>query len=75
MRSEEKAKLPVASLPASYLPHFYLGYARFERGDCAGALAAWAESERQGVAPRLPEFEVARRGRKTCEERTRASAR
>ena len=67
-RGEEKAKLPVKLFLRPYLPHFYLGYARFERGDCAGALAAWAESERQGVATRLPDFELARRGRKTCEE-------
>jgi len=69
MRSEEKMKLPVRLFLRPYLPHFYLGNARFERGDCAGALAAWAESERQGVAPKLPEFETARRGRKTCEQR------
>ena len=70
-RGEEKMKLPVKLFLRPYLPHFYLGYARFERGDCAGALAAWAESERQGVSSRLPEFDFARRGRKTCEERDR----
>jgi hypothetical protein len=70
-RTEEKLKLPVKLFLRPYLPHFYLGYARFERGDCAGALAAWAESERQGVATKLPDFEVARRGRKSCEERSR----
>ena len=74
MRSEEKMKLPVRLFLRPYLPHFYLGNARFERGDCAGALAAWAESERQGVAPKLPEFETARRGRKACEERASARA-
>ena len=70
-RGEEKMKLPVKLFLRPYLPHFYLGYARFERGDCAGALAAWAESERQGVSSRLPEFDFARRGRKSCEERDR----
>ncbi len=70
-RGEEKVKLPVKLFLRPYLPHFYLGYARFERGDCAGALAAWAESERQGVSTRLPDFDLARRGRRTCEERDR----
>jgi hypothetical protein len=70
-RTEEKLKLPVKLFLRPYLPHFYLGQARYERGDCAGALAAWAESERQGVATKLPDFEVARRGRKSCEERSR----
>ncbi|MFK7956038.1 MAG: hypothetical protein AB8B96_08085 [Lysobacterales bacterium] len=32
-----------------YLPHFYLGEARFRAGDCAGALNAWQESERRGI--------------------------
>jgi hypothetical protein len=74
MRSEEKMKLPVRLFLRPYLPHFYLGNARFERGDCAGALAAWAESERQGVATKLPEFDTARRGRRICEERASARA-
>jgi hypothetical protein len=36
-----------------YLPHFYLGDVLLEDGDCPGALAAWAESERQNVATQL----------------------
>jgi len=32
-----------------YLPHYYLGQATFELGDCRAALAAWEESLRQGV--------------------------
>ena len=32
-----------------YVPHYYLGLARFEKGDCPGALEAWAESERREV--------------------------
>jgi hypothetical protein len=70
-RGEEKSKLPVRLFLKPYLPHFYLGWALFERGDCPGALAAWAESERQGIAPRLADFEVARRGRETCGARSR----
>jgi len=73
-RKEEKAKLPVRLFLRPYLPHLYLGYARFESGDCAGALAAWAESERQGVAPRLQEFDLARRGRRECGQRDQQRA-
>ena len=36
-----------------YVPWYYLGLARYHQDDCAGALEAWAESERQGVAPTL----------------------
>ncbi|MEM9532248.1 MAG: hypothetical protein AAGA23_15140 [Pseudomonadota bacterium] len=32
-----------------YLPYFYLGEARFQQGDCTGALAAWQEAENRGV--------------------------
>lgn len=32
-----------------YVPHYHLGRALYHQGDCAGALAAWAASERQGV--------------------------
>jgi hypothetical protein len=62
-------KLPARFFLRPYVPHFYLGYARFERGDCEGALASWAESERQGVLPRLPEADLARRGREECRRR------
>ena len=33
-----------------YLPHLALGIARCENGDLAGAVASWAESDRQGAA-------------------------
>lgn len=35
-----------------YLPHFHLGEAFLERNECAAALAAWDESERQAVVRR-----------------------
>jgi hypothetical protein len=38
-----------------YLPHYYLGVALYYLNDCAGALAEWRESERQGVIARTPE--------------------
>ena len=70
-RPDEKMKLPVRFFLRPYVPHFYLGYARFKSGDCAGALAAWAESQRQGVLAKLPEADLARRGRDDCEQRAR----
>ena len=35
-----------------YVPYFFLGEALFRRMDCGGALTAWEESDRQGVARR-----------------------
>jgi hypothetical protein len=70
-RDEEKLKLPGRLFMRPYVPHFYLGMARFEAGDCAGAIAAWAESDRQGVLAKLPEADVARRGREECADRAR----
>ncbi|HVR28120.1 MAG TPA: hypothetical protein VMS86_01185 [Thermoanaerobaculia bacterium] len=70
-RRDEKMKLPVRLFRRPYIPHFYLGYARFKLDDCDAALAAWAESDRQGVLAKLDEAEVARRGREECAQRTR----
>lgn len=36
-----------------YLPHFQLGYVLVMANDCSGALSAWEESERQGVARKI----------------------
>ena len=51
-RSEEDGKLFRRGIPRRYFPHYYLGVALFERGDCAGALESWSESEGQGVITR-----------------------
>ena len=53
-----------------YVPWYYLGLARFRQDDCDGALAAWAESERQGVAPTLTEtWQEVVAARATCQQR------
>jgi hypothetical protein len=39
-----------------YLPHFFLGEALLAKGDCSGAMAAWDESDRQGVVRALPTY-------------------
>ena len=51
-RSEEDGKLFRRGIPRRYFPHYYLGVALFESGDCAGALESWSESERQGMITR-----------------------
>lgn len=69
-RSEESAHLIRYFHFRPYLPHFYLGLALAGRGDCAGALTAWKESERQGVIDGLPdERAVLQERRQGCQER------
>ncbi len=65
-QSEERAKVKKAFYFRRYLPHFYLGKARFEAGNCRGALAAWKESETQGVVQKFPEFQLILEGRQAC---------
>ena len=52
-----------------YLPHYYLGEAQFNLGNCVGAVDAWAESDRQGVvrAARPDLYVQLREGFKSCE--------
>lgn len=52
-----------------YLPHYYLGVALAEQGDCEAALKAWAESESQGQVWKADEEAAGlRRRKKDCEE-------
>ena len=67
-RPDEKARLTRSPFSRRYLPHFYLGQALFGMDDCEGALVAWAESERQGIIPRLPEYQSLVEGRDLCRE-------
>jgi len=67
-RPEEKARLSRSPFSKRYLPHFYLGQALLGMGDCEAALAAWAESESQGVVSRLPEYQSLIEGRDSCRE-------
>jgi hypothetical protein len=51
-----------------YLPYYYLGDALFNLGDCTGALNAWEESDRQGVARRVgASARTIENGYKECE--------
>ena len=52
-----------------YLPHFFLGEAYFRQGNCAAAIQAWSESERQGVIRTRTDFYTdIRNGYRACEE-------
>lgn len=52
-----------------YLPHYYLGLARYQQGDCAGALSAWETSESQGVIKRFEaRYRTMAEGRLNCLE-------
>lgn len=74
-RPKEDARLGAKLYFKRYLPHFYLGRALFEQGDCSAALAAWAESERQGVIQRFAaEKRLMDQGRASCREREAAAA-
>jgi hypothetical protein len=58
-RAEEKKR---------YTPHYYLGLAHFELGDCEAALTSWDTSERQGALGK-DELAKVRQGRGVCETR------
>lgn len=73
-RPEESTRLGLRFYFKPYLPHFYLGRARFELGDCAAALEAWDESEEQGVIQRFPEYQELQAKRWTCRQRLESEA-
>ncbi len=73
-RPEENDRLPKKLYFKRYLPHFHLGVALAELGDCDGALAAWRESERQGVVQRFEEHKRLKEGRNRCGEQLTAVA-
>jgi hypothetical protein len=71
-RTDEKSSLPLRSYFKPYLPHYHLGRALFELGDCEGARTSWAESQRQGVIDnRVAELEVMRANLAECDQRGR----
>jgi hypothetical protein len=53
----------------TYLPQYYLGVALLNQGDCKGATAAWAESERQGAIQKTPWFAMLRQDVEGCQSR------
>lgn len=67
---QERTKVKKALYFRRYLPHFHLGKALYEMGDCSGALTAWQESEAQGVVQRFPEHQQILDGRLACGQMT-----
>jgi hypothetical protein len=55
-----------------YLPHFQLGQALFQSGDCEGALRAFGVSQGQGVVQKGPAFRTLERTRAECQKRAAA---
>ncbi len=64
-KSEEKKQRRM--LRRGYYPYFYLGLARYHLGDCAGAVASWAESEGQGAIVGRGEYAELLRLQADCE--------
>ena len=50
-----------------YMPHFFLGQAKFKNGDCEGALAAWKESISQGVVKSQAQFSELQSSMASCD--------
>jgi hypothetical protein len=50
----------------TYVPHYFLARALAKQGRCAEALAEFAESERQGVTPAIPDFAAHLKSRDGC---------
>lgn len=63
-----RTKVKKALFFKRYLPHFHLGKALFESGDCAAARAAWNVSESHGVVQRFPEYQQLQDGREACHQ-------
>jgi len=56
-----------------YLPHYYLGLALFNGGDCEGALRAWDSSQGQGAVQKTSQFKTLQKSRDACQVRLDAS--
>jgi tetratricopeptide (TPR) repeat protein len=54
-----------------YVPHYYFGLALFELGDCYGAVAAWTDSESQGVIKSFDLYQVLVEKKAECERELR----
>lgn len=66
IQPKSKARVKKALYFKHYLPHFYLGVSLHRGGDCVGALAAWQESDAQGIVKKYPEYEQLEAGRQRC---------
>ena len=72
--SKERVKRGMGRLApgtgTEYLPHYFLGEALLNEGNCAGAMEAWFRSEQQGVIQSLPEwFKPMQLNAASCEQK------
>jgi len=72
-REGERVKLYGLRFEA-YVPHFYLGLALLNAGDCAGAVAAFDASEAAGAIRATPRYAELLDGRKACAARVARAA-
>lgn len=56
----------------TYVPHYFLARALARQGKCAEALRAFAETERQGITPAIPDFARHLRTRGGCKPQASA---
>ena len=56
----------------TYVPHYFLARALAKQGKCDEALKAFAETERQGVTPNIPDFARHLRTRGGCKSAPKA---
>ena len=73
--ADPQAKRGALVVRKRYIPHYFLGLALYELGDCRGALAALATSEEQGVIVRMDEMATLGRMTATCGERVKGAER
>lgn len=74
-RSTEERRLPLQFYFKPYVPHYFLGRALAEQGECPAALESFAESESLGVIQNLDEEHALLLAAKAaCEERLASEA-
>jgi hypothetical protein len=74
-RATEERRLPLQLHFKPYVPHYWLGRALAEQGECPAALESFAESESQGVVQNLEEEHALLQAAKAaCEEGLAAEA-
>src|SRR5206468_2300561 len=56
----------------TYVPHYFLARALAKEGKCQEALVEFAESERQGVTPSIPDFARYLKTRSGCRPEAKA---
>ncbi len=75
LRTEEAKRLPLKGILRPYLPHFYLGAALAQQGDCRAALDEWRLSTEQQAITGIDLHPDLERGRNSCEQQLELLAR